>query len=369
MNKKELTKLLIGIFVFAACFCAVAAIGWTEDDVIITYYYGFDDKYETHTVKKGYVDEPLASGRYGHVFDGWYYTDKAGNEVLFDFETEPVEANLELTAHWKPFETEILLILPSGIGECEYESIMVPYGSEFTLPDAEREGYYFAGWEDYTNTITKSGVWTLPVDIYKFSARWSKFEPGKTYFFGEYEQNVDPNGEKETIEWIPIDKKDGKYLLVSKYSLAAGCLGKADGGAGYVKWADCMLRGWLNGEFYDEAFSDAEKEMICDFYDESLGTTDKVFLLSLDEAKLLVGIDSLGGGTVYSKQEGLNYVSSWFETKVDGKIVRYPCFLTRSYRNNKNWACNGGAETSASAREIAGVRPAVWVDANLLNQK
>ena len=76
MTKKERIRLLTGVAVMALLFGAVASIGWTQDEFLITYYYGYDGKYEMHTVKKGYQKKPLEPGRYGHVFDGWYYNEE-----------------------------------------------------------------------------------------------------------------------------------------------------------------------------------------------------------------------------------------------------------------------------------------------------
>lgn len=372
MNKKEKIRLLIGILVLTVLFCAVAMIGWTKEDFTIFYYYGFDGKYETQTVKKGYVKEPLDPGRYGYIFDGWYYTDKQGNEILFDFESERVTTDLELTAHWVPFETEVVF-RPNG-GECEVESMMVPYGSEIVMPTAERKGYYFVGWATGVLIAPEKFIWD---DLNEngrvsFSACWSKFKPGTTYFIGEYEQiPIYEKGEligweKKPIEWIPIDKKDGKYLLVSKYTLDVGSLGRADGKAGYVHWADCELRKWLNGDFYNQAFSEAEKNMICDFTDDSLGTTDRVSLLSIEEAKLLVGLDTFGIGTVYANEKGLDDGKSYAEMKIDGVVTRYYPYLSRSFNNYKNWDLSD-ALSSTSARTLSGIRPAIWVDASKLS--
>ena len=52
MTKKERIRLLIGIGVMVVIFVAIASIGWTQDECLITYHYGFDGKYETQTVKK-----------------------------------------------------------------------------------------------------------------------------------------------------------------------------------------------------------------------------------------------------------------------------------------------------------------------------
>lgn len=245
MTKKERIRLLIGVAFMAVLFFAVASIGWTKAEFIVVYNYGFDGKVETNIVKKGYVKEPPSTGRYGYTFDGWYYLDKQGNEILFDFETERVTRNLDLTAHWKPYETEIRLyyhVFEDYVFEetVHLDPVIVKYGEEYDLPTVDLDGLYFARWQSlYGRKIYTSGVWTLPVVEMPLNGRFSKFKPGTTYFIGEYEQdNYEKNG-KEKIEWIPIDKKDGKYLLVSKYSLDAKSLHKADKGFQYISWAEC----------------------------------------------------------------------------------------------------------------------------------
>lgn len=371
MTKKERIRLLIGVAFMAVIFFAVASIGWTKAEFTVVYNYGFGGKIETNIVKKGFVKEPPSTGRYGYTFDGWYYLDKQGNEILFDFETEPVTRDLDLTAHWKPFETEFIFVLPQGYGECEVESMTVPYGSEFTLPKAERKGYYFVGWEIFDGFFLNDGVWTYPDDEFKLCARWSKFRPGQTYFLGEYEQNLPiyENGkligwEKEPIEWVPIDKKDGKYLMVTKYVIDAKPL---DSERKYKSWADCDLREWLNGEFIDKVFSEEEKAMLCGYYDEKLGTTDKVFLLSKKETQLLYGTDIFGFGTEYAKLMGCENPNAVGERGWNG--VTYTCYgwTLRLFENNKNWKACGGAEGTMKAHEIYGLRPAIWVDAEKLN--
>jgi uncharacterized repeat protein (TIGR02543 family) len=371
MTKKERIRLLIGVAFMAVIFFAVASIGWTKAEFIVVYNYGFDGKVETNIVKKGYVKEPPSTGRYGYTFDGWYYLDKQGNEILFDFETEPVTRDLDLTAHWKPFETEMLFVLPMGYGECEVESMTVPYGSEFTLPKAERKGYYFVGWEIFDGFFLTDGVWTYPDDEFKLYARWSKFRPGQTYFLGEYEQNLPiyENGkligwEKEPIEWIPIDQKDGKYLMVTKYVIDAKAL---DSERKYKSWADCDLREWLNGEFIDKVFSEEEKAMLCGYYDEKLGTTDKVFLLSRKETQLLYGTDIFGFGTKYAKLMGCENPNAVSETGWGGVTYTGYGWTLRSFEHNMNYHSFGGAQGSMKAHQIYGLRPAIWVDAEKLN--
>ena len=368
MSKKERIRLLIGVIVMILLFCAIASIGWTQDEFIITYYYGFDGKYETDTVKKGFQRNPLEPGRFGYLFDGWYYLDREGNEVLFDFESERVTSNLELTAHWKPAETEMRLyyhVYEDYVFEetVHLDPVIVKYGEEYDLPTVDLDGLYFVGWQSlYGRKIYASGVWTLPVAEMPLEGRFSKFKPGTTYYLGKYEQdNYEQNG-KEKIEWIPIDKKDGKYLLVSKYSLDAKSLHQADKGFPYISWAECDLREWLNTEFYDTVFTDDEKLLIQDSYDAELGTTDKVFLLSLEEKKLLIGFDEYGAGTQYALAAGLDATSHM----ADG----YSRWLTRSCDDGKNWGTSGGSsQISISPVEILGLRPAIWIDAEKLFKK
>ena len=369
MDKKERKRLLKGVIVMALFFCAIASIGWTKQEFAITYFYGFDGKYETHIVNKGYIEDPLDPGRFGYVFDGWYYTDKQGNEILFDFESERVTTDLELTAHWKPYETEFHFDAMGG--ECETDFMLVPYGSEVTLPTPERKGYHFIGWMSAQRWMyPMSRIWENPIEKLHFYACWSKFPAGTSYFIGEYEQNIAiyedeklVGWEKEPLEWVPIDKKDGKYLLVTKYIIDTRSLGSKPG---QVHWAQSDVRKWLNGEFYNTVFTDEERAMICDFTDEELGTTDKVFLLSIEESKLLCGSDLYANGTEYAYEKGLEDPMNCLEMTIDEETLFFYGWMTRSFDDYKNWHICGGALGTPSAYKPAGIRPAIWVDASLL---
>lgn len=111
----------------------------------------------------------------------------------------------------------------------------------------------------------------------------SKYKVGSTVSFGEY------NG--HSIEWIVLDKADGKALLLSKYLLAQKAYDSSNESA---IWSDSSIRSWLNGYFYSNTFSYSERLRIVDSYilnDDNpvFGTSggqntyDKVFLLSTEE--------------------------------------------------------------------------------------
>ncbi len=123
---------------------------------------------------------------------------------------------------------------------------------------------------------------------------------GDYVFFGAYEQDNDTTNGKEDIEWVVLEVKDGKALVISKYAL--DCKRYNDEYEA-VAWEDCTLRSWLNDEFINSAFSADEKAMIPTVavsadknpdYGTNLGnqTEDRVFLLSITEANRYFGFDS-----------------------------------------------------------------------------
>ena len=85
------------------------------------------------------------------------------------------------------------------------------------------------------------------------------YQEGDIYTFGRYEQNDNAEDGLEPIEWIILKIEDDRMMLISKYAL--------DGQPFHdtkepVTWGDCSLRKWLNSEFYNNAFSPEEQELI-----------------------------------------------------------------------------------------------------------
>ena len=118
-------------------------------------------------------------------------------------------------------------------------------------------------------------------------------EVGDIITFGNYEQDGDTSNGKESIEWIVLDKKDDKVLLISKYGLDAQPYNELRED---VTWETCTLRKWLNSTFINEAFNKQEQNVIAavtvtadknPYHDTDPGndTKDKIFLLSIQEVK------------------------------------------------------------------------------------
>lgn len=92
-------------------------------------------------------------------------------------------------------------------------------------------------------------------------------------------------------EWMVLDVKNSAALIITREIVE---LRAYHNKAGDVTWADCELRSYLNGEFYDN-FSKEDKANILltsvvnesnPWFDTIGGndTEDRIFLLSIDEA-------------------------------------------------------------------------------------
>ena len=123
-----------------------------------------------------------------------------------------------------------------------------------------------------------------------------KISVGDYVTLGRYEQdNKEANG-PEAIEWLVLDKKTDKALLLSRLALEKYPFHESGKG---VDWEKSDIRKWLNSSFLIAAFTEEEREAILEtLVDNSRrqgqkdteksggsNTTDKVFLLSYAEAK------------------------------------------------------------------------------------
>ena len=142
---------------------------------------------------------------------------------------------------------------------------------------------------------------------------YDELNAGDDYTFGKYYQNEMDNGE-EDIDWIVLDKKDGKVLLLSKYALDCKPYNE---GAAEATWETCSLREWLNDDFLKTAFSAKERSRIVSTSlenkpnseygnDGGNDTEDKVFILGEEEYDKYSGIEGvyICSPTLYAVSEG-----------------------------------------------------------------
>lgn len=201
-----------------------------------------------------------------------------------------------------------------------------------------REGYRFTGWS-YSNAgtfgdiLSPSTTFTMPAGDTTLTANWqytgstgaairtdaSHIEGGQasSVYFGNYLQSSNGNGgfNNDPIKWRVLSNADGKLLLLSDQNLDARAYYPLFGD---ITWEKSTIRSWLNGygasengygtdynadNFIDAAFSGGEQGAIAQTHvynaTQSDGvtvanprygipggndTTDKVFLLSIEEA-------------------------------------------------------------------------------------
>lgn len=113
--------------------------------------------------------------------------------------------------------------------------------------------------------------------------------------FGTYPQTKYTD-EVSPLEWKVLKVEDGKALIITDKIIDQVRFNEkyAD-----VTWADSILRGWLNNEFFNKAFTADEKEKILTTAVSTpdnakwgtkggADTEDKVFALSIQELEELI---------------------------------------------------------------------------------
>ena len=80
---------------------------------------------------------------------------------------------------------------------------------------------------------------------------------------GTFEQDGDTANGAEPIEWMVLAEENGKKLLLSRYILMSiGDMMKFPGDGVNYTWKECGIREYLNGDFYESAFTEEERAQI-----------------------------------------------------------------------------------------------------------
>ena len=198
-----------------------------------------------------------------------------------------------------------------------------------------------------------------------------KMQLGDILLFGAYPK--EENGEPLPIEWEVIDKKDGKFFLLSVYGLDAMPFDSRDFidiafSDEKITWEDSVLRAWLNGDFWRAAFLPEERRLIapkkCSDKQE-----DRVSLLSYGEANQYI-----------EKHRG-HHKSAELTPLADAKIrAKHLMEIKFCWRWDRGWWLSSMADKDKAACVVydwqlesikdnyctncQGVRPAIWLDPN-----
>lgn len=189
--------------------------------------------------------------------------------------------------------------------------------------------------------------------------------------FGEYEQDGNKNNGSEDIQWLVLEHKNGRALLLSLYALDSQPYHKEYAS---VTWEDCSLRKWLNGAFLDDAFTSKEqKAILLTTVDNSAAegnkkwnpktqasTEDLIFLLSYKDAEYYFysDLDRMCAPTKYAakmgadtrKEAGMD--AGWWWLRSPGEKAHHAAFVN----------FNGKLFSNAVGNGYLSVRPAIWID-------
>ncbi len=165
---------------------------------------------------------------------------------------------------------------------------------------------------------------------------FKKAKVGDYVKFGNYPQTAD--AQEQPIEWQVLSIENNKMLFISRYGLDAKRFDPSSN-----NWANSEIRKWLNGDFYNKAFTDQEKKSIKSSNLSDVGTTDNVFLLSKEEAEKYFADDEARKckTTEYVwKRNGWSggYVWWWLRSPNDNGVYDVDIFGNFIYNNVSNYS-------------------------------
>ena len=154
------------------------------------------------------------------------------------------------------------------------------------------------------------------------------------------------------IEWIVLKEENNNALVISRLALFS--LDCRNNGSTVMDWEYSVLREYLNGEFYNKAFSSTEKLKIVNAKLEDVNNAkDNVFLLSKQEAETLMTQEErkCGNGDCPGDCDTCYQSSNSWGTC---------CYLRTRYDNNNYCSIcpDGDIDYDSGMRSI---RPSVWI--------
>ncbi|MBR4710760.1 MAG: hypothetical protein IKP10_01920 [Clostridia bacterium] len=204
---------------------------------------------------------------------------------------------------------------------------------------------------------------------------------GSYVTFGAYPQTAEGT-DSTPIEWLVLDydAANNRALLISRYGLdAKPCNEKR----GDYTWERCSLRSWLNRDFLNAAFSQAEQSVILltnvdnsrsQGYSEygtngGNNTQDRIFLLSYAEANKYLGVTYFDRENMKSRAAPTDYAIKQGAHTDDNKTA--DGVAAGFWRLRSPGMAQGSTAVVAEDGHIANsyvdsgwgcVRPALWIN-------
>lgn len=197
---------------------------------------------------------------------------------------------------------------------------------------------------------------------------------GDVVEFGHYEQDNDTSNGKEKIRWKVVHVDESCLYLVSEYCL--DCQPYNEKGTN-SNWSVSSLKEWLENDFLETAFSKKEQEKLVEVTNNAkefntktnstilsaATTSDIVYLLSVDEMRVIYSIDWIGQckATEYARQQGCpvndmtGYCEWWTRTRArfSSGVAVIPSTVYHAFSAVENG-------------KALGIRPMIVVNASLL---
>ena len=176
-------------------------------------------------------------------------------------------------------------------------------------------------------------------------AKLKYLKAGDTFFYGSH------NGQR--ISWNVLIIQDRKALVITTDIV---CKMPYHQFKGNITWSECTLRKWLNNDFINGNFTQAEREKILSSKLNNNNnpesntpggspTTDRVFLLTI-----------YGARTLFADNQARSIILSSWWLRSPGDYPDYAARVT----------LGGQVDTYGSPvlNDCIGVRPALWLDLN-----
>lgn len=173
---------------------------------------------------------------------------------------------------------------------------------------------------------------------------YTQAKKGDIIEFGTYNDKA--------IKWQILEANGSEIVVITKDCIFVKAYNEEYKN---VTWETCTLRTWLNDNFYNDAFSDEEKSHIAEVTnsnsdnikfgtDGGKNTTDKVYLLSLDEAETYFSSDD-------DRIADYNGESMWWWLRSPGPYQHNAAIVAR----------NGALDTYGDVSCDISVRPAMKI--------
>ncbi|MBQ6527995.1 MAG: hypothetical protein IJI38_05680, partial [Clostridia bacterium] len=226
------------------------------------------------------------------------------------------------------------------------------------LENADPEGAYDAlrtirGYRDSDEILN---TWRLRQVGETRTGKRSKFTVGRCIGLGSFLQSAGCE-RKETVEWQIIYRDDNRVLLTTRYIMTASAFGTDSNDYMHSK-----LRSYLNGTFLTECF---DGNLLQSLIPQETLEGDRVFALSREECEAYL----MNGKWMYKNRSAAKSWARQQGVSVSGAHhVGYYWLRDNAVSGPKAWtvAQDGSYQLVDIADQTIGVRPAIWIDLNVL---